>query len=184
MNHLLLPIAHKLILKSRYMKALHKSSNITSSSDQFWFDLLGSLSNHDDGNKNLTNLHIWRWKTVFLNVLVLSMTWNDLFCSCVDDVSIWWQMFNFILCPKRWFQINSRTVRRHLSSIMTLNNWNMIAEKRSYIIFQMTFSLSSTSCLLSSLLILVNIHVSNSIYSFQSMVLRPKTICKGVLNPI
>ena len=32
--------------------------------------LLGSLSNHDDdGNKNLTNLHIWQWKTVFLHAL-------------------------------------------------------------------------------------------------------------------
>ena len=45
-----------------------------------------------------------------------------------------WHMFNFVfLCPKRWFQINSRTVRRHFSSVMTLNNWKMIAEKRSYI---------------------------------------------------
>ena len=67
-------------------------------------------------------------------VPVLSTTWNDLFCSCVDDVSICWHMFSFvILCPKRWFQINSRTVRRHFSSIMTLNNWKMIAEKWSFI---------------------------------------------------
>ena len=50
----------------------------------------------------------------FEDVLVLSTTWNDLFCSCVDDVSIWWQMFNFVfLCPKRWFQFNSRIVRTH-----------------------------------------------------------------------
>ena len=70
----------------------------------------------------------------FVDVLVLSTTWNELFCSCVDDVSIWWQMFNFVsLCPKPWFQINSRIVRRHFSSIMALNNWKMIAEKRSYI---------------------------------------------------
>ena len=70
----------------------------------------------------------------FEDVLVLSTTWNDLFCGCVDDVSIWWQMFNFVfLCPKRWFQCNSRTVRTHFSSIMTLNNWKMIAETRSYI---------------------------------------------------
>ena len=70
----------------------------------------------------------------FENALVLSTTWNDLFCSCVDDVSIWWQMFNFVfLCPKRWFQINFRIVRTHFSSIMTLNNWKMIAETRSYI---------------------------------------------------
>ena len=70
----------------------------------------------------------------FEDVLVLSMTWNDLFFSCVDDVSICWQMFNFVfLCPKCWFQINSRTVRWHFSSIMTLNKWKIIAEKRSYI---------------------------------------------------
>ena len=111
---------------------------------------IGSWSNHDDdSNKNPTNLHIWQWnwnsifarfaRAFFLfwhfeDVLVLSKTWNDLFCSCVDDVSIWWQMFNFVLlCPKRWFQFNSRIVRTHFSNIMTLNNWKMIAETRSYI---------------------------------------------------
>ena len=68
----------------------------------------------------------------FEDVLVLSTTSNDLFCSCVDDVSIWWQMFNFVfLCPKRWFQLNSRIVRTHFSNIMTLNNWKIIAERRS-----------------------------------------------------
>ena len=111
--------------------------------------LLGSLSNQDDnGNKNPTNLRMWQWKTVFLHalhvhffifwhfvdVLVLSTTWNDLFCSCVDDVSIWWQMFNFVLlCPKSWFQFNSRTVETHFSSMITLNNWKKITETRSYI---------------------------------------------------
>ena len=70
-----------------------------------------SLSKHDDdSNKNPTNLHIWQGKTVFLHalhvhfssiwhfedVLVLSTTWNDLFCRRVDNVSIWWQMFNFV----------------------------------------------------------------------------------------
>ena len=36
----------------------------------------------------------------FEDVLVLSMTWNDLFCSCVDGESIWWQMLIFVfLCP-------------------------------------------------------------------------------------
>ena len=69
----------------------------------------------------------------FEDVLVLSTTWNDLFCSCVDDVSIWWQMFNFVLCPKRWFQFNSRIVGTHFSSIVSLNNWKMIAETRSHI---------------------------------------------------
>ena len=70
----------------------------------------------------------------FVDVLVLSTTWNDLFCSCVDDVSIWWQMFNFVFsCPKRWFQFNSRIVRTHFLSIMSLTNWKMIAETRSHI---------------------------------------------------
>ena len=69
----------------------------------------------------------------FEDVLAISTTWNNLFCSCVDDVSIWWQMFNFVFFSlKHWFQFNSRIVRTHFSSIMTLNNWKMIAETRSY----------------------------------------------------
>ena len=111
--------------------------------------ILGSLSNHDDdGNKKthkfayltMKNSIFARFARAFFifwhfeDVLVLSTTWNDLFCSCVDDVSIWWQMLNFVcLCPKRWFQFNSRVVRTHFSSMMTLNNWKMIAETRSYI---------------------------------------------------
>ena len=70
----------------------------------------------------------------FVDVLVLSTTSNDLFCSCVDDVSAWWQMFNFVLfCPKRWFQFNSRIVRTPFSSKRSLNNWKMVAETRSHI---------------------------------------------------
>ena len=68
------------------------------------------------------------------DVLDLSTTWNDLFCSCPDDVSMWWQMFNFVSLPlKRWFQFNSRIVWTHFASVMTLNNSEMIAEIRSYI---------------------------------------------------
>ena len=84
----------------------------------------------------------------FEDVLVLSTTWNDLFCSCVDDVSIWWQMFNFVcLCPKPWFQFNSGIVRAHFSSTMTLNNWKINC-RNARLYFQMTFSLPSTSCFL------------------------------------
>ena len=84
----------------------------------------------------------------FEDVLVLSTTWNDLFCSCVDDVGIWWQMFNFVfLCPKRWFQFNWRMVRTHFSRIMTLNNWKSNC-RNAKLDFQITFSLPSTSCLL------------------------------------
>ena len=72
----------------------------------------------------------------FIDVLILSTTWDDQFCRCVHDVSIWWQMFKFVfLCPKRWFQFNSRIVGTHFSSITSLNNWKMIAETRSYIFF-------------------------------------------------
>ena len=71
----------------------------------------------------------------FEDVLLLSTTWNDQFCRCVDNVSVWWQMFNFVFlsCPKRWFQFNPRIVRTHVSSIISLNNWKMIAETRSHI---------------------------------------------------
>ena len=41
--------------------------------------LIGSLRNHDDdGNKNLTNLHIWRWKTVFLHALHVHFSFSDI----------------------------------------------------------------------------------------------------------
>ena len=70
----------------------------------------------------------------FADVLVLSTTWNDLFCSYMGDVSIWWPILIFVfLSPKRWFQFNSRIIRTHFSSIMTLNSWKIIAETRSYI---------------------------------------------------
>ena len=100
----------------------------------------------------------------FEDVLVLSATWNDLFCSCVDDVSIWWQMFNFVfLCPKCWFQFNSRIVRTHLSSIMTLNNWKMIAETRSYI-FRWSSRFRRRRVCLSSLLWLVTVYTKDEVY--------------------
>ena len=112
--------------------------------------IIGSLSNHDDdGNKNPHKFAYFTMKNSifarfaraysffwhFEDALVLSTTWNDLFCSCVDDVSIWSQMLIFVfLCPKpRWFQFNFRIIRTQFSSIMTFNNWKMIAETRSYI---------------------------------------------------
>ena len=68
------------------------------------------------------------------DVLALSTTWNDLFCSCVDDVSLRWWMFNIVfLSQKRWFQFHSRTVTTHFASVIPLNNCEMIAETRSYI---------------------------------------------------
>ena len=71
----------------------------------------------------------------FEDVLVLSTTWNHLFCSCVDDVTMRWKMFNFVLSLKRWFQFNSRIVKTHLASVMTLNDWAKIAETQSNILW-------------------------------------------------
>ena len=49
-------------------------------------------------------------------------------------MTIWWQKLNFVfLSMKRWFQFNSRIVRTHFASVVTLNNWEMITETRSYI---------------------------------------------------
>ena len=63
----------------------------------------------------------------FEDVLVLSKTRNDLFCSCVDDVSIWWQIFNFVFLYVPSAGSNSRILRTHFSYIT-------IAETRSYIL--------------------------------------------------
>ena len=94
-------------------------------------EILGSLRNHDDDGTRTSQIcifdsekqkfytlctcsfHFWH----FANVLVLSTTWNDLFCSCMDDVTIWWQMFNFVFISlKRRFQFNSRIVRTHFGN--------------------------------------------------------------------
>ena len=102
----------------------------------------------------------WQWKTIVLHVnfghltdaLVLSTTWNDLFCSCVEDVSILWQMFNFVfLSQELLFQFNSGIVRTHFARVMSLNNWKMIAKTWSYIlrwrlaVVDVMFALPSTS---------------------------------------
>ena len=37
------------------------------------------LSNHDhDGNKNVTNLHIWQWKTIALHALHVHFSFLDM----------------------------------------------------------------------------------------------------------
>ena len=41
--------------------------------------ILGSLRNHnDDGNKNVTNLHIWQWKTIDLHALHVHFSFLDI----------------------------------------------------------------------------------------------------------
>ena len=103
--------------------------------------LLEILSNHDDdGNKNPTNLHIWQWKLVvfiFFTFWRRSRSFYDMkwpvLQVCGQRERMMTNVQFVFLCPKRWFQINSRTVRTHFSSIMTLNNWKMIAATRSHI---------------------------------------------------
>ena len=114
--------------------------------------IVGTLSNHDDDGIVKRESHKFAYLTTknnsfarfaraffiffshFADVLVLSTTWNDLFCSCGDDVGISWQTFNFVvLFLKRWFQFNSRIVRKHFASVMTLNNCEIITETRNFI---------------------------------------------------
>ena len=57
----------------------------------------------------------------------------------------------FFLSLKCWFQFNSRIVGTHFASVMTLNNWEMIAEMRSYI-FRWRFRRRRRRFCLSSLL--------------------------------
>ena len=66
----------------------------------------------------------------FADVLVLSTTWNDQFCSCVDACDDKCSILSSYV-PR--FQFNSRTVKTQFSSILSLNNWKMIAETRSNI---------------------------------------------------
>jgi len=67
-------------------------------------------------------------------VLVLSTTWNDLFCSYVDDEGTWWHIFKFfLLSPNRWYQLNSGINIIHFAGITTWNYWETIVVTPSYI---------------------------------------------------
>ena len=72
-----------------------------------------------------------------------------------------------LLSQKRWFQFNSRIVRTHFASVMTLNNCEIIAETRSYI-FRWR-SRSGRRCLcLSSLMYYPGVYrVFPRLYSFR-----------------
>ena len=84
---------------------------------------------------------LWREMTCFA-VVAWTMSAHD------DKFSILYS------CPNCWFQFNSRIVRKHFSSIMTVNNWKMIAEMQLH--FQMTFWLPLTSCVLKLPIIVTN----------------------------
>ena len=124
---------------------------------------LGSLSNHDDdGNKKPTNLHIWQWKKVFLHALHVHFSSFDIFktfslflrreMACFAVVWTTWadddkcSILSYV--PSAGSKFNSRIVRTQFSSIMTLNNLEMIAETRSYIFRWGSHFRPSTSCLL------------------------------------
>ena len=127
---------------------------------------LGSSSNHDDdGNKNPTNLHICQWKTEFFHALpvhflsfVILKTfsfflWRETFFAVVWTTWAYDDKCSIKSRPKRWFQFNSRIVKAHFSSIMTMNNWKMIAETWSDI-FRWRSRFRRRRVFLSSLLIL------------------------------
>ena len=76
--------------------------------------------------------YIFRWR---YRLRRCRASLSSLFCGCVDDVIIWWQMFSIVVIfQKCWFQFYSGIVRTRFASEMTLNNWEMIAEMRSYIL--------------------------------------------------
>ena len=70
----------------------------------------------------------------FAAVLVLTTTWNDLFCSCVDNVITLRQLFTFFyLSPNRSHEFTPRKVRAHFTSHKTWNNREVIERRWSYI---------------------------------------------------
>ena len=125
-------------LPNAFLRTLDSASEKEIEPSLHWFDEnvficwwqnkeLGILSKHDDeGNKNVTNLYICQMKNNsfaafaraffisdvhFIFVPVLSTTWNELFCRCVDGVSTWRQICNFIFFSlKRWYHFNSRVL--------------------------------------------------------------------------
>lgn len=66
-------------------------------------------------------------------VLVHSTAWRDQSCSCVDEVSTWWQISISFLFQSCSYQLNSEILRAQFGNQMTLNNQEMVAETRSYI---------------------------------------------------
>ena len=113
-------------------------------------EIKGSLSNHDnDGNKKPTNLHIWQWKTVFLHALHVHFSFFDILKTFSFFLRREMTYFAVVWTTWAWDDkcsilssyfpsagsklIPGYIVRTYFSSIMTLNNWKMFAETRSYI---------------------------------------------------
>lgn len=71
----------------------------------------------------------------FDDVLIPSMTWNDLFWNCTDNKNKWRHFFNLFVPPlNRSYQFYSWTVSISFASQMIWNTGKIIAEVRSYII--------------------------------------------------
>ena len=105
---------------------------------------LRSLRNHDDdGNKNVTNLHIWLSKTIVLHALHVQVSFLTFCRRSRSFCDVKWPVLQ--LCGRRDHMMTNvkfcllickalvRIVRTHFASVMTLNNWEMITETRSYI---------------------------------------------------
>ena len=106
------------------------------------WEKIGSLINQTDNRNKVTNLHIWQWKAVVLHALHVQCSFLYVFqkflffpqskmnCFAVvwttlaDDDKLW----NLSLISEALVPIFFRTVRTHFASILTLKNWEMIAE--------------------------------------------------------
>ena len=103
---------------------------------------IGSLGNHvDNGDENVTYLHIQQRKTVALHALherfvhfAAVSPFHDEKCFVVFCVSTWRESFSFSFpSPGRSYQFNSRIVSKQFGSQTSGNNRGMIAETSSYI---------------------------------------------------
>ena len=89
--------------------------------------LVGSLSNSDaDGGKNVTNLHVYRWKAVILHAL--HERFSFLFILQPFSPNQRREITGF--SPKRSCQFNSKWVSTHFSSQTTWNNREIREQRR------------------------------------------------------
>jgi len=102
----------------------------------------------------------------FADVLVISTTWNDLFCSCVHAGSIWWQLWS----------TGSNIIPWYLENVFHAK-WHRIIEKllkkRNYIFRWRSCCRQCCPCLSSLLLANVQTFQENEIFvSKETVVLR------------
>ena len=93
---------------------------------------LNNWSQDDNGNENVTNLHIWRQKITVLHALhvhslffFISSTFLSFLRREMTCFAVFWTTFCSIFScnlKSAGSNINSRMVRTHFASIMALNN--------------------------------------------------------------